>query len=172
MDEYLQYDDPGDDLKFDEIAYPTHIPKTYAYELGVIVSDGIDIVEDQAVFDEDVEALATELENSFVPPDPPIGSRDGEGYQRATAAGQQTDAACNIPPSGAVPLLERPKAVACRWKKTMEKPAEFQFSVSVEWELLQDIADGEGPLQEWFQKELENKREGLEDQRNDIEDDP
>ena len=60
MDEYLQYDDPADEFKFDHIAYPTHIEPTFAYELGLIVSDGYDLVQDQELYDEDAIADVSE----------------------------------------------------------------------------------------------------------------
>jgi hypothetical protein len=53
---------------------------------------------------------------------------------------KQDNASCNIPSSGEVPILKWPKAVACWWEKTMEKPLEFSLTVAVEWELLEDIA--------------------------------
>jgi len=53
---------------------------------------------------------------------------------------KQDDASCNIPSSGEVPLLKWPKAVACWWQKTIEKPVDFSLTVAVEWELLEDIA--------------------------------
>jgi len=33
QDDYLQYDDPEDKFKFDDIAYPTHIDPERAYEM-------------------------------------------------------------------------------------------------------------------------------------------
>lgn len=38
IEEFLKYD-KDDDWEFDPIAYPTHIPKKYAYEVGYINSD-------------------------------------------------------------------------------------------------------------------------------------
>jgi hypothetical protein len=42
----LKYD-KDDDWKFDPIAYPTHIPKKFAYEVGYINSDGYDLIQRQ-----------------------------------------------------------------------------------------------------------------------------
>jgi len=33
IEEFLKYDDPADEWKFDKIGYPTHIEKKFAYEV-------------------------------------------------------------------------------------------------------------------------------------------
>ena len=158
MDEYLQYDDPDDEFKFDHIAYPTHIEKTYAYEAGMISSDGYDIIGDQILFDGN-DAL---VPDKPTPTDTNIWNTTHRAYEQASTFAAEQDALCNIPPSGEVPLLKWPKAVTCRWQKTLENPVDFRFEASVDRTVLEDFKDG-WRYDEWrgkTKKRIKSSREG------------
>ncbi len=45
---------------------------------------------------------------------------------------QKDDLACGIPAEKAVPLPKWPKAIICRWKKTLEKPVSFELKVRLD----------------------------------------
>lgn len=71
MDDYLQYDDPEDDFKFDINVYPNHIIPKLAYEVGLISSDGDDVLSDEGGHKQENEPLPSfdigELENIYNP---------------------------------------------------------------------------------------------------------
>jgi hypothetical protein len=128
MDDYLLYDDPNDDFLFDAIAFPTHIEKTYAYEAGIIFSDGNDEIIERDELGDNEERAAT------VPDEVTItrtktGEPDAPAYQILSAENAAKDASCGIPPSGEVPLLQWPAAVQCRWSTTADKPFEFSLEI-------------------------------------------
>lgn len=56
-DDYLQYDDPEDEFKFDDVAYPTHIKPNFTYEMGYINSDGLDIIQQSKLDTPTIEDL-------------------------------------------------------------------------------------------------------------------
>jgi hypothetical protein len=131
IDEYLQYD--TEDFYFDEIAYPTHIEKGYAYEAGYINSDGYDLIVDQETFPDPVrKPTVADTEVELLTDKIDYGDTSHPGFQKQNNAALEEDASCNIPTDRAVPILQWPEAFKCWLEKTLEKPVEFELEIEID----------------------------------------
>lgn len=149
LDEYVQYDDPADLFAFDHTAYPTHIEPTLAYEVGVISSNGMDLVKEQDVGTDNDDLSPNDLNQNTS-----VDTWDSNHPDTKKIIEQwiEDDTVCNIPRSWYVPLLKWPKAVTCWWKKTIEKPVSFEFTAEIHREAVQDLYDWWWQYKEWLDK--------------------
>lgn len=168
LQEFLM-DDKNNEWEFDPIAYPTHIPQNYAYEVGYINSDGYDLIQKQVDVLEKEQSLP-ELPNYNVNTSPAWDITQ-PGAQVQTASTEAADAACGVAWNKAVPLPKRPKAFTCWLKKTIEKPIEFDLKVTVdmkEWYDWGKLSDPEGDDKNKSWWPMQDKLKNRWDQRSSL----
>lgn len=149
IDEYLKYD--TEDFKFDPIAFPTHIEKGYAYEVGYINSDGVDVVQPHEPFNDDRENQVPEVLTTENTTPAEVGNTATTGAVKAMTAGEQDDAECGVPAGKAVPLLKWPQAFTCWLTNTIKKPVTFSVEVEIDYDEAYD---------EKFKERQDNRKAG------------
>lgn len=128
--EYVKWDDPADEFKFDWIAYPTHISEDKAYEMWFINSSGSDAVKPQS-YNELVGKPVNQISWKNWPDD--TWNHGTPWAILADTAAAQKDAACWIPWWLAVPVLKRPNAFKCWLEKTLEDPIDFSLEIEYDF---------------------------------------
>jgi hypothetical protein len=130
IEEFLKYDDPKDDWKFDKIAYPTHIEKKFAYEVWFINSDWYDKIH------RETDPLDKDLPPPSLPQFRSSQSESGDQSQNwftdQTNTSQSNDTICGVPSEKAVPVPRWPRAFSCWLEKTLEKPFDFDIKIEVD----------------------------------------
>jgi hypothetical protein len=130
IEEFLKYDDPEDEWKFDKIAYPTHIEKKYAYEVWYINSDWYDKIQRETdPLDRDLPAPPLPQFNSS---SLEAGDKSYEWFTDQTNKSESDDSLCGVPSEKAVPVPRWPRAFSCWLEKTLEKPFDFDVKIEVD----------------------------------------